>query len=381
MTCIVCNSDAIELVVEVPEPNLTSSMKHVVQPFDLVICKSCGHIQNQFKQQVDLKKYYSEEYDLFTQAEEEDVLTFSPSGTGVPNAELSFSLFAKDIKSLKAGKYLDVGCGKGAMLRYFTEEFPQWQAYGFDVSEIYRPFLQKILPQKNVLIGDPGILSQFEESFDLVSAFEVLEHVESPTDFIRNAYNMLKPNGYLYLQIPDIEKAELDWLIADHLSHFNKGILEQTLQSLGFNVVLVTNEQAFASIQILAQKTPEITCGAKDVVAENKRIMSGHLAYYGELETMVQKATQQTKLIAVFGTGTAATVIGLLLRKMGTDVTCFIDENPHRIGTQHLGVPVVAIEDIPRDTETVLLGVTRPNVAKVMPKLNAKQYQILAVSR
>src|SRR5205085_2662662 len=41
--------------------------------------------------------------------------------------------------------------------------------------------------------------------YDVVTAFDVLEHVEEPVDFMAGLSRLLKPNGLLFLSTPDLD--------------------------------------------------------------------------------------------------------------------------------------------------------------------------------
>jgi hypothetical protein len=83
-------------------------------------------------------------------------------------------------------------------------------------------------------------------SFDVVTAWDVLEHVPHPLRFMRLAADLLKQGGFLFVNVPDLDSFASRllgprWpaLLPEHLSYFNQKSLKLCgeragLQSLQF---------------------------------------------------------------------------------------------------------------------------------------------------
>ena len=61
----------------------------------------------------------------------------------------------------------------------------------------------------NVIEGD-FTQTDFREKFDIVSLNKVIEHVKDPVQMLKRAKAALKPSGFVYIEVPDGEKAILD---------------------------------------------------------------------------------------------------------------------------------------------------------------------------
>ena len=61
----------------------------------------------------------------------------------------------------------------------------------------------------NVIEGDFTQMD-FREKFDIVSLNKVIEHVKDPVQMLKRAKAALKPSGFVYIEVPDGEKAILD---------------------------------------------------------------------------------------------------------------------------------------------------------------------------
>jgi len=98
---------------------------------------------------------------------------------------------------------LDVGCGDGAISKPISK-------MGNDVVSMELPGvanLARFYQVQSVVAGDAEQLAFNSESFNVVLASEVVEHMWNPQDFINEAYRVLKPNGYLIVETPEGEES------------------------------------------------------------------------------------------------------------------------------------------------------------------------------
>ena len=97
-------------------------------------------------------------------------------------------------------RILECGCGLGFFLSRIQNKY---KAIGSDISLYALDSAQKIAPNSQVLGASADQLPFAEESFELVAAFDLIEHLESPDIFIRDVCRVLKPRGYLILSTPN----------------------------------------------------------------------------------------------------------------------------------------------------------------------------------
>lgn len=81
---------------------------------------------------------------------------------------------------------------------------------------------------------------------DVLVSFEVIEHLHTPRDFIRQCHRLLKPGGLLILSCPngqgfDVQMLQAGSLAVDfpHINLFNPGAMQAMLEELGFAVCTV----------------------------------------------------------------------------------------------------------------------------------------------
>jgi len=90
------------------------------------------------------------------------------------------------------GKLLDVGCGEGLFLRLAQDN-------GCYASK----FASKALGTK-IYCGQLHQACFADNSFDVVTMWHVLEHVENPKSYLTEVHRVLKPHGLLILAVPNV---------------------------------------------------------------------------------------------------------------------------------------------------------------------------------
>ena len=95
-------------------------------------------------------------------------------------------------------KLLDVGCGGGFLTNRVSEE--NFEVHGLDISEdSLRIARQYDLGRKvNYVAGDAYRLPYGDESFDVVTSMDFLEHVERPDEVVKEISRVLKPGGLFF---------------------------------------------------------------------------------------------------------------------------------------------------------------------------------------
>lgn len=111
-------------------------------------------------------------------------------------------IFSNIVSGLGNGlNILDIGCGDGVISEPIVK-------MGNQVTAIELPGvanLARMCQVPSVLAGDAEKLAFASESFDVVLAVEVVEHMWNPQDFLNEAHRVLKPDGYLIVETPEGE--------------------------------------------------------------------------------------------------------------------------------------------------------------------------------
>lgn len=154
----------------------------------VVRCKDCGLIYANpmpiFPKE-DLQRNYSIEYHT------------RPDQSEYNNAEYRYRRL---VEYKSGGSILDVGCGKGYFLKVCSEG--GWNAYGVDISPEAANFAREKFGL-DVFSGELQDASIASESFDVIAANEVLEHLREPVSFLAEVYRILKRDGLFIVTVPN----------------------------------------------------------------------------------------------------------------------------------------------------------------------------------
>jgi 2-polyprenyl-3-methyl-5-hydroxy-6-metoxy-1,4-benzoquinol methylase len=136
-----------------------------------------------------------------------------------------------------AGAILDIGCSSGAFLE--SMRGPDWQLSGIEMSaDTAKRAAARSGGQ--IFAGDIMDAPFRPQSFDVITCFDVLEHVYEPRKVLAKVSEWLKPGGIYYVLVPNIDSGEARafktyWYgleLPRHLSHFSPESLGRLAKSV-----------------------------------------------------------------------------------------------------------------------------------------------------
>ncbi len=146
---------------------------------------------------------------------------------------------------IEPGRMIDVGCAMG----FFIDEAHRmgWQVEGLDVSGFAVDYVQNRFGH-SAYHGSLMDLDLPAGEYDLVTMFDVIEHVPDPKGYMQTVSDLLRPGGVYELATPDIGSvpARLTgkrWigykLSEEHVYYFSVATLRRMLDEAGFDVLHV----------------------------------------------------------------------------------------------------------------------------------------------
>ena len=141
------------------------------------------------------------------------------------------------------GRVLDVGCAAGYFLRVMKEE--GWDVTGVEPSDAIRAFAVEHLGQENV---HPGLLHEVgfpDDSFDLVTMWDVIEHIPDFVAALQEVSRILRPGGKILIETQNVDsraakvlgKRWQHYKHAEHIYHFHPRTLDVAMDKAGFEIL------------------------------------------------------------------------------------------------------------------------------------------------
>ncbi len=227
---------------------LTKKRNHFTSTW--VRCSNCesAHI-DPYPSLAELESYYEDNYTRmdFTDSSDSQVkhcLRFSDAyhETVFNEYRLTMEQLKIDLDDLSQDKdILDFGCANGVFLRFLNSRGVSKQnLYGCDISS---QMLEEAEIHSNNLFLSTEIVSH-QNKFDLVTLWDVLEHIMNPKEHIHNIFKSLKHDGKLLIQTPNYgvlaEKFGEDfahYLVLEHINLFSRKAAVELIESVGFRLV------------------------------------------------------------------------------------------------------------------------------------------------
>ncbi|RLI93473.1 MAG: hypothetical protein DRO92_04215 [Candidatus Altiarchaeales archaeon] len=129
-----------------------------------------------------------------------------------------FSFF--DVKEIY--RVIDLGAGSGAFINFLSRYYPYWHIEGAD-NENFVEFGLKDRFKFTRVDLNKSFSRSIKGKFDLITAIEVIEHLENPRHFLRECNKLLKVGGKLIITPPNIESipGRLRFLVRGNFKHFD----------------------------------------------------------------------------------------------------------------------------------------------------------------
>ncbi len=239
VTCNLCGQDKTH--VRFPSTVLASSQPQNVEAFrctspgygrhhTIVQCLNCGLVYTnpRFDNDAILDSYVAVEDPLYLEERDGRVLTFQRH--------------LRPLEKIKAppGKLLDVGAYTGIFVEIAAQH--GWEAYGVEPSHwAVEQARERGLRLIEGTMASPELPAA---SFDVVTMWDVIEHVTDPLGEIQQAHRLLKPGGLLVVHTMDIDSlfarvmsGRWPWLMEMHIYYFSQRTLRLMLEKSGFTVV------------------------------------------------------------------------------------------------------------------------------------------------
>ena len=141
--------------------------------------------------------------------------------------------------------FLEIGCGTGFVLAHLETSFPDWEMSGTEVLADGLTYARTRVTRSRLFELDAREIP-YTETFGVIGAFDVIEHIEEDQRVLAQAYQALAPGGVLLVTVPQHPWL---WSPADddarHVRRYTAGELRQKVRAAGFEIELLTSFVTF----------------------------------------------------------------------------------------------------------------------------------------
>ena len=284
------------------------------------------------------------------------------------------------------GRAIDVGCNDGALLQVLRRA-GYTQIVGIEPNpvaaaiarkkghEIHTSYLTKELADR--LVAEGG-------QFDTVYLRHVVEHVNDLEGFFTALHTLLRDDGFLVLEMPDVEEGfalgSPAVLWEEHVSYFTQGLAEYMLARFGFRI---TDRRRYVfgggSLAFVAQKKAvPVACSitrpaSSPMIALLHSFVAGMQKQKSEMRDLISLARSNGYQVLVYGAAPRSCLV-VSTCQIAQMIDFVVDDRQdiHRRlmpGTQHFVRPLT---EVARESKLLcLLGVGSESEFKVRAKIEA----------
>lgn len=172
---------------------------------------------------------------------------------------LTFERHLKPLEKLHAppGRLLDVGAYTGVFVEIAAKH--GWEATGVEPS--HWAVEQARAQGLNMIEGTLATSGLADASIDVVTMWDVIEHLTDPLAEVQQAYRLLKPGGLLVVHTMDIDSlfarllgGRWPWLMEMHVYYFSRRTLAALLTKAGLRVIRVEPQGRYLRLGYFATR-------------------------------------------------------------------------------------------------------------------------------
>ena len=273
---------------------------------------------------------------------------YSYTAGNSPISKNHFKIIAKKISKNfikpKKNKILEIASNDGTFLEQ-VKKLKEIDEVGIDPSNYMCELAKKKGINTETLFFSLKTSQYIKEKyglFDLIYGANVFNHIDDPYDFIKGCKKILKPNGILILEFPDLdqllEKISFDTIYHEHRNYYSKSSLLKIFKKMNIDIIKFEKlEYMSGSLRIYIKNSKFKKTKLKDN-KQSVRLkkfkdfeLKIHLIKKRLLE-FIKNKKKQGKIIAGFGAATKGNTLLNFCNIKSKDIKFILETSIHKIG-------------------------------------------------
>lgn len=278
------------------------------------------------------------------------------------NSPISIEHFQKIAKKIsknyinkRKNKVLEIASNDGTFL-VMLKKFRKINELGIDPSL----YISKVASDRGIkteaLFFNSITANKIQKKYgfyDVIYGANVFNHIEDPYDFINGCKKVLKKDGILILEFPDLDqlfkKISFDTIYHEHRNYYSKQSLIKLFSKVNLRIIRFENlEYMSGSLRIYIKNSKFLKINHKtDKVSKNlnkfKEFKRNSKIIKRKLLDFINKKKKQGKIIAGFGAATKGNTLLNYCKLNSNDIKFILETSVHKIGkfTPGSAIPIV----------------------------------------
>jgi len=238
-------------------------------------------------------------------------------------------------------RILDIGCFDGRLLIELDGLLKNSDLWGYDINH----HLESVFPKRGNFHFVSTSLNDISESFDLITLSYSIFYIPDLSELMVSIYRLLKKDGVLFIQAPDIEINPYYSLMGDQSYVFTKISLTNVLNHFGYSLEVITHEYFQTALMVIARKNKSKI----SINYQNDDTFENNIEKIKRFKQNLKNIKNQN--IAVLGSTVNAAFADQIMDKK---ILCFLDENPSKIGKLFRNIKILHPKEMITTTTTII---------------------------
>jgi len=207
----------------------------------------------------------------------------------------------------RPGRLLDVGCGLGFFLAH--AQAAGWEVRGCDTSEAWVRTANERVGAGSASLGEVADAIGPDERFDVITAWDVIEHVHDPLSFLMDLTSRLAPRGRVFLRTPNLNYVLPVYALRRRLGHdvglgptnhvvyftaatMRRALAHAQLRPVGWPVLAPPQVETFREPNAPAGPVVRLKNGYADIAGRLARVSRGRAVLGSDLDVVAMRAAR-----------------------------------------------------------------------------------------